>query len=256
MSVSFPTQAHSDAAESIKDYFGSSRNIDTILVVNSCARGQAVAGSDLDFAILLAQGITADEREGMEAGWQAYAKTSAAISRYRDSGKHALLHLDLIAGDYRPGEMEEGGMPDSFELEIGNQVCYSKPLGDAGPYFLELRRKWLPYYDEALRAERLRMTIEFCEYDLDCIGPYIERGLHFQAFDRLTVAFQKFLQALFISKSSYPIAYNKWIKMQVASWLGMPELYSKLPPILSVSNIESEETAEKGEMLRGLLRSL
>lgn len=256
MHLSFPTRTHKEAAESVKDYFLSSKYVDTVLVVNSCARGQAVAGSDLDLAILVSPDATTADIQDMETAWQTYARTDRALSDYLSSGPHALLHLDLITGDYQPGQMETGGMPDFFELEIGNQVCYSAPLGETGPFFLELRQKWLPYYDAALRSERLQMTIGSCEYDLGCIRPYIDRGLHFQAFDRLTVAFQKFLQALFISKGVYPIAYNKWIKMQVATWLRMPELYTQLPPILSISNMESYETAEKAEMLKALLHSL
>lgn len=256
MPLSFPTITHKEAAESVKDYFQNSKNVDTVLVVNSCARGQAVADSDLDFAILVSPNVTPADMQEMESAWHTYAKTASALSNYRASGPHALLHLDLITGDYQPGQMEEGGMPDFFEVEIGNQLCYSEPFGEAGPFFRDLRRKWLPYYDEMLRTERFEMTVQSCEYDLDCIRPYIERGLHFQAFDRLTVAFQKFLQALFISRSFYPLAYNKWIKMQVATWLRMPELYSQLPAILSVSNIESFETAEKARMLEVLLHSL
>jgi len=256
MQLSFPTRTHKEAAESVMNYFHNSKHVDTVLVVNSCARGQAVAESDLDFAILVSPGITEAEWHELENAWQTFAKTDPAISGYRSSGPHALLHLDLITGNYLPGQMEEGGMPDFFEIEIGNQVCYSEPFGEVGPFFLDLKRRWLPYYDEALRDERLRMTVQSCEYDLDRIRPYLDRHLHFQAFDRLTVAFQKYLQALFISKSTYPLAYNKWIKLQVATWLGLPDLYAQLPPILSVSNIESFETAEKAVMLKTLLHSL
>jgi len=256
MPPSFPTRVHEAAAGSVSNFFGRISHVDTVLVVNSCARGQAVAESDLDFAILVPPGVTADTTREIETAWHEFALTDAALTRYRASGPHALLHLDLITGEYQPGQMEEGGMPDYFEVEIGNQVRYSAPMGNPGPYYLELRRNWLPYYDTALRAQRLGMTVAFCEYDLNSIRPYIDRGLHFQAFDRLTVAFQKFLQALFISRGVYPIAYNKWIKMQVVEWLGMPDLYAQLPAILSVSNIESYETAEKAEKLAALLRSL
>jgi predicted nucleotidyltransferase len=256
MLLSFPTRAHEAAADSVSNFFGQVKHVDTVLVVNSCARGQAVAWSDLDFAILLSPGVTVETVREMEAAWRDLILTDAALAKYRASGPHALLHLDLITGEYQPGQMEEGGMPDYFEVEIGNQVCYSAPMGKAGPYYEDLQQRWLPYYDTALRAERLEMTVAFCEYDLDGIRPYIDRGLHFQAFDRLTVAFQKFLQALFISKEIYPLAYNKWIKMQVVEWLGMPELYAQLPGILSVSNIESYEPAEKAESLRRLLSAL
>ena len=39
----------------------------------------------------------------------------------------------------------------------------------------------------------------------------------------------------------YPIAYNKWIREQVAGSLGLRDLYRELPPILSIRNIESDE---------------
>jgi predicted nucleotidyltransferase len=51
--LSFPTKLHQDSAELIRDYFLALSNVDTVLVVNSCARGKAVPESDLDFAILV-----------------------------------------------------------------------------------------------------------------------------------------------------------------------------------------------------------
>lgn len=50
---SFPTKLHQDVAELVRDYFFTIPNVDTVLVVNSCARGKAVPESDLDFAILI-----------------------------------------------------------------------------------------------------------------------------------------------------------------------------------------------------------
>ena len=94
---------------------------------------------------------------------------------------------------------------------------------------------------------------EACARDLEAIPFYLNRGLYFQAFDRLYKAFQEFLQALFVAQRTYPLAYNKWIREQVIEWLHLPELYEKLPPILSVQNIESAELGEKAEVLRGLL---
>jgi hypothetical protein len=147
--------------------------------------------------------------------------------------------------------MEDGGGPDYFEIEIGNQICYSAPMDEAGPHFKELQNKWMPYYNEDLQIKRLAMTRNACEYDLNHIPFYIKRGLHFQAFDRLYAAFQKFLQAVFIAKRTYP--YNKWVKLQVETWLDMPGLYSRLSPIISISNIESREIEGKAKMLKELL---
>src|SRR5262249_7355560 len=97
------------------------------------------------------------------------------------------------------------------------------------------------------------MVREECARDLDAIPFYLNRGLYFQAFDRLYKAFQEFLQALFIARHTYPLAYNKWIREQVTEWLSLPELYQELPPILSVRNIESRELGDKADALRTLL---
>ena len=57
----FPTKLHQDTAELIKDYFLTFTSVDTVLIVNSCARGKATPESDLDFAILVKPGVTKDE---------------------------------------------------------------------------------------------------------------------------------------------------------------------------------------------------
>jgi hypothetical protein len=92
-----------------------------------------------------------------------------------------------------------------------------------------------------------------CAYDLDHVPFFMRRELYFQAFDRLYKGFQEFLQALFIARRVYPLAYNKWIRMQVAEWLGLPDLYRALPGVISLGNIESGELVEKASLLRGLL---
>jgi len=253
---SFPTKLHQNTAELIRDYFLTIPNVDTVLVVNSCARGQAVPGSDLDFAILIKPNTTPTEIADIERSWQIYSETQHAFLKYKQSNQFAHLHLDIIDGNYIPTISEKGEPIDYFEIEIGNQVCYSAPMDNAGPYFKELQNKWLPYYNEELRLQRLMMSRNACEYDLDHIPSFIKRELYFQAFDILCKAFQEYLQTLFIVNKTYPIAYNKWIKEQIAKWLNMPDLYPKLSPILSVSNIESNEIIDKAKMLRGLLNSL
>jgi hypothetical protein len=81
----------------------------------------------------------------------------------------------------------------------------------------------------------------------------MKRGLYFQSFEILYKAFQEYLQALFISNKTYPIAYNKWIKEQVVDWLNKAELYPKLSTILSISNIESNDINVRADMLKQLL---
>jgi predicted nucleotidyltransferase len=52
--LKFPTELHRRVAGLAADFFSQQAHVDTILVVNSCARGKAVAGSDLDLAVLIA----------------------------------------------------------------------------------------------------------------------------------------------------------------------------------------------------------
>jgi hypothetical protein len=252
----FPTKLHQDAAEIVRHYFKNVQETDTVLVVNSCARGQAVPESDLDFAILVSPETNAGKRNDIYAAWQVYSESQPAIVNYKQSNRYAHLHLDIIDGNYTPAIMEPGEPGDSFEIEIGNQIVYSAPMNHAGPYFQELQHKWLPYYDEPLRSERLTAMRNACKYDLDHIPVLIKRELYFHAFDTLGKAFREYLQALFINHRTYPIAYNKWIKEQIVNWLGRPGLYQKLLPVLTISNIESDEMNRKAEMLFELLDNM
>lgn len=252
----FPTVLHRNAAEVVQGYFLNLSNIDTVLVVNSCARGLAVPESDLDFAILAKPGITKKEVEKAEVAWQVYSNHHGTISNYKKLSPYAHLHLDIIDGNYIPVAIENGEPIDYFEIEIGNQICYSAPMGNPGEYFRELKSKWLPFYSEELQLQRLKASASACEYDLGHIPFFIKRELYFQAFDILCKAFQEYLRTLFIANKVYPIAYNKWIKEQVVKWLKKPDLYPKLSPILSVSNIESNEINDKAILLRGLLQNV
>jgi hypothetical protein len=164
--------------------------------------------------------------------------------------------LKIIEGKYIPQIWETGVETDNFEIRIGNQIRYSAPMGEPGEYFLELQQKWLPYYDEELRLQRLAMAKRACEYDLLHIPVLVKRGLHFHAFDTLCKAFREYLQALFIAHKTYPIAYNKWIKEQLVKWLNRPDLYARLLPILTIADIESNEINDKSNMLKGLLSEI
>lgn len=252
----YPTQLHQAAAELIVDYFSNIPAVDTVLVVNSCARGQAVAESDLDLAILVKPDTTSKDITSIYLTWQRYSAIQPVFLKYKQSSQFAHIHLDIVDGKYNPADIEAGEPIDYFEVEIGNQVCYSAPMGDAGAYFDQLQKEWLPYYDNQLQKQRLIAARHACIYDLDHIPFLVKRALYFHAFYILNKALQEYLQTLFIANKTYPIAYNKWIKEQVVKWLGKPELYRKLSPILSVHNIESNEMNAKAEMLRELLNDV
>lgn len=251
--IIFPTELHRQATEVIKGFFLDQKNIDTILLVNSLARGKATSDSDIDMAILIRQTTNNSEITRLENIWQNFLNSDSTLNRYKNSNRYAQIHLDLINGVFEPAIWEDGGGIDFFEVEIGNRLLYSVPLTGEGEFFKKLKLEWLPYYDTTLQTQRLKSAKDACLYDLDHIPLFTKRGLYFQAFDRLYVAFQKFLQTLFIKHKTYPIAYNKWIKDQVVEILKLPELYKELPNIISVNKIESIELNNKAKKLDKLL---
>lgn len=252
----FPTQLHSDAAETVSDYFLKIPAIDTVLIVNSCARGHAVAESDLDMAILVKEETPQFLITRLYKRWFAFAEKNAVIQSYKRSNAYAHLHLDIINGKYKPGNIENGEPIDYFEVEIGNQVCYAAPINNYGKYFKKLEKEWLPYYKETIRKQRLKNILDACRYDLDHIPYLVKRELYFHAVAVLFKAFEEYLQALFIANRVYPLAYNKWIKYQVTELLNKPELYPKLPPVLSIKSIESNNINRKARLLHKLLDAI
>ena len=249
----FPTELHREVANLARTFFSAQAHVDTILVVNSCARGCAVAGSDLDMAVLITPTAPSPEVQSLTMKWEQFMSIQPMVHRFRSTGRFAQVHLDVFDGRTTPRVWDDGGGPDTFEIEIGNRVAYAAPLGEAGPYFRQLQSDWLPYYADELRLSRLAMVREACARDLDAIPFFLGRSLYFQAFDRLYKAFQEFLQALFLARRTYPIAYNKWIREQLTELLSLPGLYERLPPILSVPNIEGNALGQNADALRALL---
>jgi|TARA_B100000315_G_scaffold255771_1_gene300001 hypothetical protein len=233
--MTFPTTDHAAAAQIVADYADRLDGVDTVLVVNSCARGQAVPESDLDMAILMTSSV---DEAAMEADWRAFAASNATLQAFCTRSPFSAVHLDFFDGVFEPTVWDDGGGPDTFEIEIGNRVAYARPLHDTGPLFLQLQARWLPYYEEALRDSRLSMMATACLYDLDHVPFYVDRGLFLQAFDRLYKAFGEYIQALFTLNRTYPIAYNKWLAEQLAM-IDRSDLCEPLLSVLSVADLST-----------------
>jgi predicted nucleotidyltransferase len=243
--IVFPTTLHQEVSEHLTAFFKTQPNVDAVLLVNSCARGKTTPESDVDVAVLASPTLGHEEKADLEQHWLEYYRSEAVFEKLRQLGYFTKVHLDLINGEYTPHVWDDGGGPDSFELELGNQIAYSVLLWQANNAFEQLRAKWLPFYDETLRGQRLTMVREACLYDLEHVSFYVKRALYFQAFDRLYKALQEFLQALCIAGRVYPIAYNKWIHELVVEKLGLPDLYPQLPQVLEINKLESTELVQK-----------
>jgi hypothetical protein len=256
MKTYFPTAEHEKAAQSLTEFFSAKKGVEAVLLVNSCARGQASRHSCLDIAVLLKPELLPMKARALYGEWKKFQTEDDACIALRASGRDTAVHLDFVDGTFVPDRREDVGEPDSFEIEIGNLIAYSAPLWLGSNYYSRLRQKWLPYYSDSLRKERLEKTLNYCLGDLDHVPLYVDRGLYFQALERLHLAFKEFLQVLFISRRVYPVAYNKWIREQISDMLGMPELYSHLTGLFEIRSLESNELIEKAQKLKNMLSIL
>jgi len=250
--AAYPTRQHEQAAEAIVAAFSQHPDVEAVILMGSCARGRASPDSCVDIMIMVLPQVLAEKRAALEGFWTDLYQGDPVFETLRHVGKYSHVDLLLVDGRFEPQPREWTGGPDEFELEIGNTLVYSAALWERGDYVRRLKELWLPYYGEDLRRERLAMVRRCCFNNLDHIPPFVERGLYFQSFNRFYDAFREFLQALFISHRTYPIAYDKWIREQVEEILGLPDLYQQLPRLLEIEHFESQEIAQKAEELRHL----
>lgn len=249
----YPTPEHQHATEAIVKFFTAIPEIEAVCLICSCARGKASRDSCLDILVLGSPEVMSAAQTDLQKTWDEFYTTAPVFQKLAAVGKYAHVDLEFSDGHFTPTEHAWVGGPDEFELVIGNYLVYSVPLHQKGDYFDELKAKWLPYYAETLRHDRLSMVRKYCLNNLDHIPLYIERRLHFQGFNRFYDAFREFLQALFITRRTYPIAYDKWIQEQIVEILELPELYEQLPRLFEIHNFESHEILDKAYILRGLL---
>jgi len=250
----YPTLQHKKAAERIVDLFSKNSEVQAVLLTCSCARGKATRDSCLDIAVLVKPEILLTEKINLEQMWESVYRNDLPFRALQEVGLYSHVDLELVNGLFKPGHHDWTSGPDEFELSIGNLLSYSIPLFEQGNYFDQLKKQWLPYYAEELRRERLVMVCRYCLNNLNHIPVYITRSLYFQSFHRLWLAFGEFLQALFISRRVYPLAYNKWIREQIVEILALPQLYAALPKLFEIQKFESDEIAKKAKMLGALVK--
>lgn len=262
----YPTAAHAAAAETITAHFAAMPEVEAVLLVNSCARGQerpdglvtpiATADSCLDIKVLTSAAGPEEAQGPWWTDWKTYYRREAVFRQLEAAGAFSVVHLDFCDGTFvpEPRDGDEAMGPDMFEVAIGNGVAYSVPLWERGDTFQRLRARWLPYYDEDLARRRLAFVRAHCQHNLDHIPLYAARGLYFQCFNRLYDATQMFLQAVFIAHRTYPIAYNKWIQQQVVGILGLPDLYRELLTLLQIAQLhDADLLVAKANAVRHLL---
>ncbi|MFX0170238.1 MAG: nucleotidyltransferase domain-containing protein [Candidatus Hodarchaeota archaeon] len=245
----YPTVEHEIAAKKIVELCSRDRQVMSILLIGSCARGKASKDSCLDVVLLVSEKTEISRvREHFERLFQRIPE----IVQLREAGKYSQVDLIVSDGKIEAQERDWTSGPDEFELEIGNFFVYSDVLFDREKYFDTMKQPYLPFYAETLREQRLAQVKMYMYNNLDHIPLYVQRGLFFNSFSRLYNASKEFLQALFISKKVYPISYDKWIKEQLVEVLKEPKLYREFVKLSEIKNLESEELIQKADQLRTL----
>ena len=241
------TPTHQRAYDLVCELLHAEERVSALTLTGSAARNEGSFDSDVDFDVFFAEGaptaeILAQVEEVLNR--EVSARQGPEVGTF--SGVD--LHVAPVLITPQPRGWTDG--PDNFELEIGNTFVYSRLVFERESYFTQTQAQYMPYYEESLRQQRLQQTLDFCTNNLDHIEPYVQRGLYFQAFRRLYDATREFLQALFIAKRLYPIAYDKWVKKQLVEILDLPDLYPQFVALYQISDLESNELIEKGRQLR------
>jgi hypothetical protein len=244
----FHTPVHARAARVATEFLASLDEVDAVMLVGSAAR--RTDANDLDFSALVSSNELTSH---VEARFARFAEGRSEFAALASFGPFVEIDFHAVSGEFSPGTRGWTTGPDAFELELGNELAYSRPLWERNDRFARLRERWLPFYGEQLRQARLGEARIYAINDLEHVPIMVGREEPFHAFHRLYFAFQGFLQALFIARRTYPIAYDKWIREQVEGLLGLPELYAQLPTIIGIGRLDLPGITQSAERLGELL---
>lgn len=243
MDLNFATDFHKFAFDKTINFLKSYKEVLAVCITGSAARNEGSFDSDIDLNVFVD-----NELDGSLISTK-FNEFKLSFEKSEVTGKYFDIEIHIIDYKIKPSKRSWTSGPDDFELEIGNIFVYTKLIFQNNNYFTNLQKEFLPYYEEELRTKRLSEVLKFCTNNIGHIEPYVKRGLYFQAYKRLYDANREFLQALFISRKIYPIAYDKWVKKQLVEILQLPELYTEYVKLYELNNLESNELIEKSKSL-------
>ena len=106
LEATYPTLEHQAAAETIVEFFAANYQIDAVLLVNSCARGQATRDSCLDLVALARPEWLRSQLSTLEADWARFEETNPAIGAMKKVGKYSVVHPGFMDGAFAPQERD------------------------------------------------------------------------------------------------------------------------------------------------------
>jgi hypothetical protein len=206
--VRFPTPHHERLLRSAIERFEPDPRVKAMLLTNSLGRNQGDRFSDLDFAVFVSDADVAGYKE--------------AAGKLRFACAEVEVHMAATTLRFVPGEMDWNDL-DQFEIRVGNFLAHPRLLFDRDGAWSEARARHLPYYDGALADSRGRRFAELLAWQVEHGRIAVERGLAFEAAQRIVQSLSLFFAALFVRRRVYPVDYQKRIEHQVSEWLGLPE---------------------------------
>lgn len=280
--LSFPSHMHESALNKVTRYFKSDPRVFAVLLMGSLARGQGSIGSSIDLVVFIDTDYMKEffKTEELRRRATYFEKMGGKVHRIilpeaeRQKGKHAStvrgeyegeygidfdnVRVDLV---YKDGFIrlkdQLGICLDNFEPDVGNYLAYCVLLYERDDTYKSFAKKYLPFYDEEIRRERLEATRKEFDYRIWEAKQLAEKGVLFNSLSTLLLsriscaAF--FLQHLFIKKRKYPISYRKWLKYQIVDMLHEPELYEKLTQLFTIERLSGEVLRKKADFLHNLM---
>lgn len=248
--LSFPTDFHKEVFEKSIDFLKKHPAVGAVSLGGSLGRGEGVPTSDVDLNAYLKLGSIPDVKEKLLQDFKSFAATLGDFSKI---DKYFHVDLDVRSINIKPEPRRWTSGPDEYEVEIGNAYVHCELVFELDQVFTNAKKQYVPYYNEEFRQKRFKEVLMYLNNNIGHIEPAVNRGLYFHAHKRLHDANREFLQALFISRKIYPIAYDKWVKKQLVEILNLSKLHEEFVALYELNKLESTELIEKGQKLSNLI---
>jgi len=258
--IVFPNERYRDVLEKMAKYFEALPGVFAVILTGSLARGKAVEGSCIDLSVFIEKKQFERLAAGLRARVKAYSRLGGEVCYFHGEIEGGVefgdvrVDVNFTDGKFRSGHMSFDVVRDELETTIGNLLVYCVPLFEKGDKYQLLRSRYLPFYNDALRKERLDGTNEELSYKSWKTRWLASRGEYLAALETLLETHGIFLQHLFVKERKYPIDYVKWLKEQCETILGMPELYPKLTAVVEGIKLNEKGIINKAAMLEQLMQ--
>lgn len=257
--LKYPHEGYQRVLAGLLKYYKEYPGVYAIILTGSLARNKAVKGSCIDLCVFLREKQFNALSSTFRSRAEAYSRLGGEICYYNGEVEGGILfndvRVDICFTDGRFNPCTENSFDitrDEFETTIGNLFVYAVPLYESDTKYQQLKKQYLPFYDDNLRKARLDGTAKEFNYKIWKTRWLAERGEFFAALEAFLEAQRIFIQHLFIKERKYPIDYTKWLKEQFSQILRKPALYQELAALTNGIELTVKAFNERSESLKKL----